>query len=91
MNIISTLKPEDLTDLLCNPDEWLDDEEDCQLVTIAHSDCKYYIFAGVDENGFYLILEDDDHSAYYYPKEENKTMIDLYTTLFNKARNKEEF
>ena len=25
------------------------------------------------------------------PKEENKTMIDLYTMLFDKARNKEEF
>lgn len=92
MNIISTLNVDDLNNLLQNPSEWLDImDDDCLLVTIAHHDCTYYIFAGCDVDGYYLYIEDEDHCEYRYDKEDGKTFAEIYEDLFEIAHQKQAF
>ena len=92
MKIISTLNVDDLNDLLQNPSEWLDiEDDDCLLVTLAHNDCKYQIFAGCDEDGYYVYIEDEEHCEYRYDNEDGKSLTEIYEDLFNIARNKQAF
>ena len=81
-----------LNDLLQDPDEWLDVEDnDDLLVTIIHSDCQYQILIGHDDDGYYLCLEDEEHCEYRYDGEDGKSLTEIYEDLFNIARNKEAF
>ena len=92
MKFVATLKTDDLNDLLQNPDDWLfEDDDDCLLITFVHTDCTYQIFAGCDEHGYYLYIEDDDHCMYVYDQEDGKSLTEIYEELFNIARNQTDF
>lgn len=92
MKFVATLKTDDLNDLLQNPEDWLfEDDDDCLLITFVHPDCTYQIFAGCDEYGYYLYIEDDVHCLYMYDKEYGKSLTESYEELFDIARNQKSF
>ena len=92
MKFIATLNTNDLNDLLQNPEEWLFiDDDDCLLISFVHQDDTCHIFAGCDKKGYYLYLEDDEHSLYVYDQEDGKSLTEIYEELFDIARNQEAF
>lgn len=92
MKFIATLKTDDLNDLLQNPTDWLfEDDDDCLLITFTHQDYTCHIFAGCDETGYYLYIEDEDHCKYVYDQEDGKSLTEIYEELFNIARNQAAF
>lgn len=82
--MIEVLCPEAVEEVLTCPKEYIDDSKDIVLAKIHDpSDIEnpIYIMIGMDEHGkCYLVIEDNDVSADYYPEDE-ETLLELYIKM----------
>lgn len=82
--MIETLCKENIEEVLKNPRDYVDSSEDIVLLKIHHSDDisnPTYIMLGVDEyDKYYLVVEDNDVSEDYVPKDE-ATLLELFDEI----------
>ena len=82
--MIEVLCPEAVEEVLEYPKEYVDESADRILAKIHDpSDIEnpIYIMIGMDEHGkCYLVIEDNDVSADYYPEDE-ETLLELYIKI----------
>lgn len=85
--MLQVIAKENIDEILNNPQDYVDDEEDKALVKIIEDDASNptFILIGQDENDkrYYLVVEDNDVSEDYY-LEANKTLLDLFKELLHR-------
>lgn len=81
---IESLRQENIEKILANPQDYVDSSEDIVLLRIRQSDDidnPTYIMLGVDEyEKYYLVVEDNDVSEDYLPKD-GETLLELFDKL----------
>lgn len=82
--MIEVVHSENIEDILINPQDYVDSSEDVVLLKIHHSDDisnPTYIMLGVDEyDKYYLVVEDNDVSEDYIPKD-GATLSELFDEI----------
>ena len=82
--MIEALCKENIVEVLSHPQYYVDSSEDVVLLKIHDEEDinnPTYLMIGVDEyNKYYLVVEDNDTSEDYVPKDES-TLLELYIEL----------